>query len=457
MTSLHASALDPRIRIRAPLRCDGIGSLDWAEDRTSGDRLAVRWVPTEANGLAAALACERLPAHPLLPRVVQTGHVGSLTFMAMDFPEGELLSARLEGGAAMDPVLVLRLGARLASALAAVHAQGLVHGELSLDSVLLAGGERAFLWDLPLVVANRHSDRRGEHGLMLALLKTAAFLAPERARGEPASAPGDVFALGAILCAAAGGGAPATGGVLGVLHDVASGRWAPSAPAGLPEPWRAVVQRMLAREPVARPTSAWVAEALADVPRDDSPGRVPAAWQAEPPALPLEPAPGVQVLPEEVMQVISREIVSLELLDPTPPPPAPARPPMLPVPVPPPLPQLRMAPPGAGPGSARGVTALRLADDAAATAITAIMPAVSAEAAAAAAARPATARAITATVRVHRPRPVAGWRSGSWWLTVVAGAAALAVVAALGSYLALTALFPEVNLLESAGLQGARP
>lgn len=34
--------LDPRIRISAPLRCDGIGRLDCAEDLESGGRLAVR-------------------------------------------------------------------------------------------------------------------------------------------------------------------------------------------------------------------------------------------------------------------------------------------------------------------------------------------------------------------------------------------------------------------------------
>ena len=50
--------LDPKIKIRAPLRCDGIGRLDCAEDTESGSRLAVRWLPLEANGDAAAKACE---------------------------------------------------------------------------------------------------------------------------------------------------------------------------------------------------------------------------------------------------------------------------------------------------------------------------------------------------------------------------------------------------------------
>ena len=67
--------LDPKIKIRAPLRCDGIGRLDCAEHIESGSRLAVRWLPLEANGDAAVKACEKLPVHPTLPRIHQTGAV----------------------------------------------------------------------------------------------------------------------------------------------------------------------------------------------------------------------------------------------------------------------------------------------------------------------------------------------------------------------------------------------
>ena len=117
--------LDPRIRIRAPLRCDGIGRLDCAEHTVSGDRLAVRWLPLEANGDAAVKACEKLPSHHALPRILQTGHVGASAFVALDFPDGEMLSAR--GEERLDNELLLKLAAQLSDALATVHAQGVVH------------------------------------------------------------------------------------------------------------------------------------------------------------------------------------------------------------------------------------------------------------------------------------------------------------------------------------------
>lgn len=265
--------LDPRIKIRAPLRCDGIGRLDCAEDTVSGDRLAVRWLPLEANGDAAVKACEKLPSHHALPRILQTGQVGASAFVALDFPDGEMLSAR--GEERLDHELLLKLAAQLSDALATVHAQGVVHGEMSRDSVLLVPGGKASLWDMPLVIANRLSDRRGENRLMQNLVKTAPYLSPERARGEGASQAGDVYALGAILCVSAGAPLPTASTTLGVVHLVAAGEWVPRVPASLPERWATTLSKMIAADPAARPTAAEVAAAFAEVPTQNALATVP--------------------------------------------------------------------------------------------------------------------------------------------------------------------------------------
>lgn len=265
--------LDPRIKIRAPLRCDGIGRLDCAEDTISGDRLAVRWLPLEANGEAAVKACEKLPSHHALPRILQTGHVGASAFVALDFPDGEMLSAR--GEERLDNELLLKLAAQLSDALATVHAQGVVHGEISRDSVLLVEGGKASLWDMPLVIANRLSDRRGENRLMQNLVKTAPYLSPERARGEGASKAGDVYALGALLCVSAGAPLPAASTTLGVVHLVSAGQWVPRVPASLPERWATMLSKMIAADPAARPTAAEVAAAFANLPTQNSMATVP--------------------------------------------------------------------------------------------------------------------------------------------------------------------------------------
>lgn len=259
MSQSMTSELDPRIKIRAPLRCDGVGSLDCAEDIESGMRMAVRWLPLDANGAAAARAVEALPSHPTLPKIRGTGRVGSAAFVAMDFPDGRLLSTMTEEP--FTPAQIAKLGTETADALATMHAQDVVHGALSADSILLHG-TRAVLWDMPLVLANRLTDRRGEERMLSQLPRIAAYLAPERARGVPAFASGDIFALGAIMAQLLGANQPAGQNTLALLHRIGTGAWRPVVPASAPADLRGLVSRMLQLEPRLRPTARQVADAL---------------------------------------------------------------------------------------------------------------------------------------------------------------------------------------------------
>ena len=254
------SELDSRFKIRAPLRCDGIGRLDCAEDSVSGRRLAVRWLPVEANGAAAVLACEKLPEHPTLPRIHTTGTVGGSAFVALDFPEGKLLSALI--GDAIEVEKLLSFGAQIADALAMIHGQNVFHGELSPESILTVPSERAYLWDMPLVIANRLTDRRGEERLMHQLVRTAAYLSPERARGGAATPESDVYSLGAVLCIGAGSPKPSESTTLGIVHAISTGAWSPLVPTRYPEALKGMVARMVARNPAERPTAREVADAL---------------------------------------------------------------------------------------------------------------------------------------------------------------------------------------------------
>lgn len=161
----------------------------------------------------------------------------------MDFPEGQLLSTMVGGGERLDVDLVIRIAAQLSDALATVHAQQVVHGELSPDSVLLVPADRAYLWDMPLVIANRLSNRRGENRLMQNLVRTAPYLAPERARGDGSSCEADVYSLGVLLCVSAGAPLPVATTTLGVVHQIANAGWAPRVPSLLPDPWRAMLTR----------------------------------------------------------------------------------------------------------------------------------------------------------------------------------------------------------------------
>lgn len=260
MTDTAANSL-VRVTIKGPLRCEGPGRLQWGEDPTSAARVAVRFLPLSANGETAVRSLARLPRHSTLPKVLQIGTAASEAFAVLDFPQGRLLDSTLERP--LELRRVLRMGHDLADALAAAHAEGIAHGELSAQSVLLLGNDDALLWDLPLVFIDRLTDRRGEGRILRKLEWTAEFLSPERAAGLPASAAADVWALAALMCRTAGSPRPSAASTLGVVHMISTGAWAPRISDRLPPRIKALLQGMLASDPAARLTATQVKSELA--------------------------------------------------------------------------------------------------------------------------------------------------------------------------------------------------
>lgn len=332
-----SAELGARFKLRGPLRCDGVGKLHCADDARTGARLAIHWLPISESTLAAVRAVDALPRHPMLPAIVASGRTESAAYWVMDYPEGVLLSELLEEPFAA-PELA-GLGRDLAEVLAVLHRQGVVHGRLCPDSVRVAG-RRRLLWDLPLALALRLTDRRGGPRALEQLATSATYLAPERAAGGPPSPEADVYALGVILCRAAGSDWTKVSSTLHMLHRVSRGQWRPSPPASLPAELRAVIERLLAPEPSRRPSAGEVSQLLAP--------HAPA--QSD---VPTDPAAPV-FEPEGAETLLDAEVLLSALTPPT----RPAAAPRAPAP-PPPTPRARtveLAVPGSGaPAIALGV------------------------------------------------------------------------------------------------------
>jgi serine/threonine protein kinase len=96
---------------------------------------------------------------------------------------------------------VAQIGLEVLDALEAAHAAGLAHLDLRPGNVLIAADGRARVAGLGLATL------RTDHTLGLAG-STAAYLAPEQARGDPAGPPADLWALGTVLYFAVEGETP---------------------------------------------------------------------------------------------------------------------------------------------------------------------------------------------------------------------------------------------------------
>ena len=116
----------------------------------------------------------------------------------------------------------------LLDALAAAHRQGIVHRDVKPENVLFTADGEPRLVDFGVARTSEHTP-----GLTATatVVGTPSFMAPEQARGEPASPASDVFSLGAtLLYALTGEGpyGPVTADPRVLMHRAASGR----GPAG---------------------------------------------------------------------------------------------------------------------------------------------------------------------------------------------------------------------------------
>ncbi|MFE2408422.1 serine/threonine-protein kinase [Kitasatospora sp. NPDC059408] len=134
---------------------------------------------------------------------------GDRPWVATGYVAGPSLSAAVRQFGPLPGASVRALGARLAEALAHVHALGLVHRDVKPSNVLLApDGPRLIDFGITRALdANTSLTRPGY------TVGSPGFMSPEQTRGSKVGPASDVFSLGAVLAYAATGVLPYGEGV----------------------------------------------------------------------------------------------------------------------------------------------------------------------------------------------------------------------------------------------------
>ncbi len=223
-------------------------------------------------------------------------------FLVLEWVAGPTLAERLEGGP-LPPAEAVAVARDVAEALAAAHAEGVVHRDIKPRNVVIAPGGRATVldfglsrrvesaaWEEPAVADPRERFSSATDGSG-AGMGTASYMSPERILGEREDHRSDVFSFGCVLyeCLTgrrAFGGATQFGALAAALAARAD---LGALGAGVPAPLRALVASCLRRRVEERPQSmADVVAALARVAEDLSPGRPPPSLSEVPHNLPAE-------------------------------------------------------------------------------------------------------------------------------------------------------------------------
>ncbi|QKV73139.1 protein kinase [Amycolatopsis sp. Hca4] len=211
-----------------------------------------------AQASARALREARLTArlrHPHAITVHDVVEAPGGPYLVMEYLPSRSLADILADRETLPAEEVARIGAPIASALAAAHAEGVVHRDVTPGNVLLDESGVAKIADFGISRATGEGTVTG--GGFIA--GTPAYLAPEVAGGGEAGYPADVFSLGATLYRALEGTPPFGNddNAITLLLRIAKEETIPPRHRG---PLAEVLTRMLQRDPDARPAMAEVQE-----------------------------------------------------------------------------------------------------------------------------------------------------------------------------------------------------
>ena len=170
-------------------------------------------------------------------------------WLATSYVAGPSLSEAVRNSGPLTAWSLLALAAGLAKSLTAIHAAGVVHGDLKPSNVLLApDGPRVIDFGISQAAEAAPLARAG------LVVGTPSFMAPEQAAGEEVGPRSDVFSLGAVLAFAATGRKPFGAGPPAAVLDrvVRVAADLEDAPAEV----RPLIEQCLAKDPLRRPTAA---------------------------------------------------------------------------------------------------------------------------------------------------------------------------------------------------------
>lgn len=257
--------LGDRYRLDARIGAGGMGEVWRAVDEILGRVVAVKAMLPEVAGepdLARRFLIEAKAMasvnHPAVASIHDYGHSDGLTYLVMEFIEGQSLSQLLTRHGRLSPADTMHLVAQAAEGLQAVHDCGIVHRDIKPANLLVRPNGTLLITDFGI---SRHRDAT-QLTVSGVVLGTPTYLSPEQVLGQPATALSDIYALGLTAYECLAGQRPFTGDnpyavALQRVHT------APRALGGdLPYPVRAVVERALATAPVDRwPSAAALAAA----------------------------------------------------------------------------------------------------------------------------------------------------------------------------------------------------
>jgi Tol biopolymer transport system component len=210
--SLPAGTRIGPYEIVAPLGAGGMGEVYRGRDAKLGRDVAIKILPEQfANDHDRVARFEREARtlaslnHPHIAQIYGLEQSGSTVGLVMELVDGEELSQRIaRGPIAVDEAVAI--AKQIADALDAAHGQGIVHRDLKPANIKIKDDGTVKVLDFGLAKpiegpgsASGATITSPAMSMPGVILGTAAYMAPEQAKGRPVDKRADIWAFGCVL------------------------------------------------------------------------------------------------------------------------------------------------------------------------------------------------------------------------------------------------------------------
>ncbi len=235
---MTATLISGRYELADRLGSGGMSSVYKATDRVLERTVAVKILAEHlsddekfvARFRREALAVAKL-IHPNIVQVYDTGVDDGRHYIVMEYVEGRSGAQILQSRGPLGPEFAVEIGTQACAGLDYAHRQGIIHRDVKPGNLMVIGGPAGRRNG----AGGAHDPPTGEMTVKLtdfgiaraaeqtrltqvgSVVGTAAYLAPEQARGEEATPASDVYALGVVIYQLLTGRLPWEGSTLAEL------------------------------------------------------------------------------------------------------------------------------------------------------------------------------------------------------------------------------------------------
>ncbi len=266
---MRGGVISDRYELEGRLGSGGMSSVYKATDHVLERTVAVKVLADHlsddekfvARFRREALAVAKL-IHPNIVQVFDTGVDDDRHYIVMEYVEGRSGAQLLSSNRLLGAEEAVSIGTQACAGLEYAHRLGIIHRDVKPGNLMVIGGPAADgggpNGEMTVKLTDFGIARAGEQTRLTqvgSVVGTAAYLAPEQARGEEAGPASDVYALGVVIYQLLTGRLPYEGSSLAELA-VRRESERPLSPSAynpdVPESLSAAVLESLQGDPTAR-------------------------------------------------------------------------------------------------------------------------------------------------------------------------------------------------------------